>query len=91
MFADLTAVQNNHVYIIAGDFRNNAMGGVLGAVYLAKTLYPDLYSDLNPQTIHQDYITQFLRLNYNLDEQGVFLYPALTIDGDTVGYPNGSQ
>jgi iron complex transport system substrate-binding protein len=91
MFADLTAVQNNHVYIIAGDFRNNAMGGVLGAVYLAKTLYPDLYSDLNPQTIHQDYITQFLRLDYNLDEKGVFLYPALTIDGDTVGYPNGSS
>jgi ABC-type Fe3+-hydroxamate transport system substrate-binding protein len=32
VYTSLQAVQNNHVYIIAGDFRNNAMGGVLGAV-----------------------------------------------------------
>jgi iron complex transport system substrate-binding protein len=90
MFADLTAVKNNHVYIIAGDFRNNAMGGVLGAVYLAATLYPEQFSDLNPQTIHQEYITNYLRLDYNLDNSGVFLYPALNINGDVVGVPNGA-
>jgi iron complex transport system substrate-binding protein len=91
MFASVNAFKNNHVYIIAGDFRNNAMGGVLGAVYLSKVLYPDLFSDWNPQTIHQEYITRFLRLNYNLDEHGVFLYPTLSINGDTVGAPNGAQ
>ncbi len=90
MFADLTAVKNNHVYIIAGDFRNNAMGGVLGAVYLAKTLYPDQFSTLNPQAIHQEYITNYLRLDYNLDNNGVFLYPALNINSDVVGIPNGA-
>ncbi len=90
MFADLTAVKNNHVYIIAGDFRNNAMGGVLGAVYLAKILYPDQFSSLNPQEIHQEYITNYLRLDYNLDNSGVFLYPALNINGDVVGIPNGA-
>jgi iron complex transport system substrate-binding protein len=91
MFASVSAFKNNHVYIIAGDFRNNAMGGVLGAVYLSKVLYPDLFSDWNPQTIHQEYVTRFLRLNYNLDEHGVFLYPTLSINGDTVGAPNGAQ
>jgi iron complex transport system substrate-binding protein len=90
MFAHLTAVKNNHVYIIAGDFRNNAMGGILGAVYLAATLYPEQFSDLNPQTIHQEYITNYLRLDYNLDNSGVFLYPALNINGDVVGVPNGA-
>ena len=90
MFADLTAVQNNHVYIIAGDFRNNAMGGVLGAVYLANVLYPDLFADLNAETIHQEYITKYLRLNYDLDNSGIFLYPALNINGDLVGIPNGA-
>ncbi|MGD6933865.1 MAG: ABC transporter substrate-binding protein [Candidatus Bathyarchaeia archaeon] len=90
MFANLTAVKNNHVYIIAGDFRNNAMGGVLGAVYLAKTLYPTQFSDLNPETIHQEYITKYLRLNYDLDTSGVFMYPGLVINGDIVGYPNGA-
>lgn len=87
-FANLKAVKNNHVYIIAGDFRNNAMGGVLGAVYIARILYPDLFSDLNPQEIHQEYVTKFLRLNYDLDEEGVFLYPSITVNGDTVGIPN---
>ncbi|MGF3523105.1 MAG: ABC transporter substrate-binding protein, partial [Candidatus Bathyarchaeia archaeon] len=89
-FASLKAVQNNHVYIIAGDFRNNAMGGVLGAVYLARTLYPDMFADLNPQEIHQEYLTRFLRLNYNLDAEGVFLYPALRINNDVVGIPNNA-
>jgi iron complex transport system substrate-binding protein len=89
-YADLAAIRNNHVYLIAGDFRNNAMGGTLGAVYMAKILYPDVFADFNPQAIHQEYITQFLRLNYDLDTQGVFLYPAITINGDTVGIPNGA-
>jgi iron complex transport system substrate-binding protein len=87
----LDAVKNNNVYMIAGDFRNNAMGGTLCAVYIAKILYPDVFTDLNPQTIHQEYITKFLRLNYNLDTNGVFLYPAIIVDGDTVGIPNGAS
>jgi iron complex transport system substrate-binding protein len=90
-YANLAAVKNNHVYMIAGDFRNNAMGGTLGAVYMAKILYPDTFTDLNPQTIQQEYITKFLRLNYNLDTNGVFLYPAITVNGDTVGIPNGTS
>jgi len=90
-FANLDAVKNNQVYLIAGDFRNNAMGGTLGAVYMAKILYPDVFTDLNPQTIHQEYITGFLRLNYNLDTNGVYLYPAITVNGDTVGIPNGAS
>jgi iron complex transport system substrate-binding protein len=89
-FSNLTAVQNGHVYMIAGDFRNNAMGGTLGAVYMAKVLYPDVFSNWNPQTIHQEYFTRFLRLNYNLDTKGVYLYPAIIVNGDTVGVPNGS-
>lgn len=91
-YANLAAVQNKHVYLIAGDFRNNAMGGTLGAVYMARILYPDVFTDLNPQSIHQEYITKYLRLdNYNLDTIGVYLYPPITINGDTVGIPNGTN
>jgi iron complex transport system substrate-binding protein len=90
-YANLTAVKNNHVYLIAGDFRNNAMGGTLGAVYMARIMYPTVFADLNPQAIQQYYITHFLRLdNYNLDNKGVWLYPAITVNGDTVGIPNGA-
>jgi len=90
-YNNLNAVKNNNIYMIAGDFRNNAMGGTLGAVYMAKILYPEIFTDLNPQTIHQEYITKFLRLNYNLDTNGVFLYPAITVNGDTLGIPNGAK
>ncbi len=88
-FANVTAVKNNHVYIISGDGRNNAMGGALAAVCMQAILYPD-QATLNPQTVYQDYITNYLHLNYNLNTQGVYLYPALTINGDIVGIPNGS-
>lgn len=89
-FAGIDAVTNGNVYIMAGDFRNNAMGGTLGAVYMAKVLHPDAFPDLDPEAVHQEYITRFLRLDYDLDEQGVFLYPAIDIDGDLVGIPNNS-
>ncbi|MEM2098597.1 MAG: ABC transporter substrate-binding protein [Candidatus Bathyarchaeia archaeon] len=87
-FAGVSAFKNGKVYIIAGDFRNNAMGGVLGAVYLAKILHPTLFVDLNPEAIHQEYITRFLRLNYNLNQHGVFLYPPLNINSNLVGIPD---
>jgi iron complex transport system substrate-binding protein len=89
-FVDLSAVKNNHVYMIAGDCRNNAMGGTLGAVYMAKILYPDVFTNLNPQQIQQEYFTHFLRLDYDLDTKGVYLYPPITVNGDTVGIPNGA-
>ena len=89
-FANIDAIKNGNVYIMSGDFRNNAMGGTLGAVYMAKILHPDLFTDLDPEAIHQEYITQFLRLDYSLDEHGVFLYPAINVDGDLVGIPNNS-
>ncbi|PVX23036.1 MAG: hypothetical protein CW716_13050 [Candidatus Bathyarchaeum sp.] len=89
-FANIDAMKNGNVYIIAGDFRNNAMGGTLGAVYLAKILHPDLFTDLDPEAVHQEYITRFLGLNYSLEEHGAFLYPAININNDLVGIPNNS-
>ncbi|WGM89881.1 MAG: ABC transporter substrate-binding protein [Candidatus Bathyarchaeum tardum] len=87
-FANLDAVKNDNVYIMAGDFRNNAMGGTLGAVYLAKILHPETFSDLDPEAIHQEYVTKFMGLDYSLDEHGVFLYPAININGNLMGIPN---
>jgi hypothetical protein len=33
--------------------------------------------DLDPQAIHQEYLTRFQGLDYDLGEQGVFVYPPL--------------
>ncbi len=87
-FSNVDAVKNNHVYIMAGDFRNNAMGGTLGAVYMAKILHPETFADLDPEAIQQEYVTKFMGLDYSLDEHGVFLYPAININGNLMGTPN---
>ena len=47
----------------------------LGYAYLAKWLHPDLFKDFDPQAIHQEYLTRFMGIDYDLDEHGVFVYP----------------
>ncbi|MEM2943906.1 MAG: ABC transporter substrate-binding protein [Methanomassiliicoccales archaeon] len=88
LLSSVKAVRNGDVYIIAGDFRNNAMGSVLGAVYLAKILQPELFEDLDPEAIHQEYISYWLNLEYDLDEHGTFLFPPIVIGDDVIGAPN---
>ena len=43
-YANLTAVRNNHVYIINGNLRNDASKGLIGAAYLAKIFHPTRWS-----------------------------------------------
>ena len=78
LLAELQAVQRDRIYITAGDFRNNAMGGVLGAAYLARILHPELFADLDPQAIHQTFVTDWMGIDFDLSQDGVFIAPALT-------------
>ncbi|MDD2755730.1 MAG: ABC transporter substrate-binding protein [Methanothrix sp.] len=75
-YANLTAVRNNHVYIINGNLRNDASKGLIGAAYLAKIFHPDKVK-LDPEDLHQEYLQKFLGLDYDLDLHGVFIYPPL--------------
>jgi iron complex transport system substrate-binding protein len=75
-YANLTAVRNNHVYIINGNLRNDASKGLIGAAYLAKIFHPDEVK-LDPEDLHQEYLQKFLGLDYDLDQHGVFIYPPL--------------
>jgi len=71
---DITAVENGNVYILSID----VFGGAkyfIGLDYLAKIIQTDLVSDLDPKTVHQEYITRFQELDYNLENHGVFVYP----------------
>ncbi|MCK4733869.1 MAG: ABC transporter substrate-binding protein, partial [Methanophagales archaeon] len=75
VLANVAAVKTGNVYIMNGIFRNDVTGGVTGAVYIAKLLYPNLFEDLDPEEIHQEYLTRFMQVDYDLDEHGVFVYP----------------
>lgn len=71
---DINAVKNGDVYILSIDVFAGAKYFV-GLNYLAKILHPDLFSDLDPEAVHQEYITRFQGLDYDLDKHGVFVYP----------------
>jgi iron complex transport system substrate-binding protein len=70
------AVKNERVYVISGDF---ALGPqmTIGTVAVAKWLYPELFSDLDPEAIHQEFLRDFMHVDYDLAEHGAFAYPPM--------------
>ncbi|HQI68359.1 MAG: ABC transporter substrate-binding protein [Methanothrix sp.] len=72
--ANITAVKDRKVYCFSTDI-STGLSYWLGIVYMAKILHPDIFSDLDPQAIHQEYLTRFQHLDYDLDKHGVFVYP----------------
>ncbi|MGH4037669.1 MAG: ABC transporter substrate-binding protein [Sphaerochaeta sp.] len=68
--ADTQAVKTNNVSMIYGDIFEDSW--FIGISYLAKYFHPDLFEDLNPIQIQQEYITRFQGLKYDLNKQGVF-------------------
>jgi iron complex transport system substrate-binding protein len=76
--AEVTAVKTGNVYMMAAlDLATAGSGCLLGTAYLAKWFHPELFADLDPKAIHQEYIDRFQRIDYDLDEHGVLVYPPL--------------
>ncbi|MBF9016516.1 MULTISPECIES: ABC transporter substrate-binding protein [unclassified Oceanispirochaeta] len=74
IYSGFEAVKNKRVYMIAGEFFGTPRF-IIGYAYMAKWFHPALFSDFDPQTIHQEYLTRFMRIDYDLNEHGVFIYP----------------
>ncbi len=74
---DVAAVKNESVYIFPYGFVCTPTHFICTA-YLAKWFHPELFEDLNPKAIHQEYLTRFLEVDYDLDEHGVFVYPEVS-------------
>ena len=71
-FDTMDAVKGEEVYVIAEAIYSRSW--FIGAPYLAKWFHPELFEDLDPNAIHQEYLTRFQRIDYDLDEHGVFVY-----------------
>lgn len=71
---NINAVNNDRVFIMSDSIMTKASYFV-GIAYFAKIFYPDLFMDLDPEKVHQEYLTRFQRLDYNLQEHGIFVYP----------------
>jgi iron complex transport system substrate-binding protein len=74
-FNDVDAIKNSRIYAIAPHIIK--VPYIVGVTYYAKWLHPDIFEDLDPKAIHQEYLTRFLNLDYDLNTHGVFAYPLL--------------
>ena len=76
---NVKAVKGGRVYVITpyvacGNYNSGARG-FLEFTYLAKWFHLELFEDLDPKAIHQEYLTRFQGLDIDLDKKGVFVYP----------------
>jgi len=71
---DVSAVKNKRVYVLSYRY-TNGLTYPASRARVAKWFYPDLFADIDPSAIHQEYITQFLGSDYNVSRQGAFSYP----------------
>ena len=76
-FANVAAVKNEKVQMIAVCVRGGYGSDAIGIAYYAKFFHPVLFEDLDPQAIHQEFLTRFQRIDYDVYEHGVFVYPPL--------------
>ncbi len=74
--ADVNAVKNGRVYIIDTDLQYG-LDTIVAMGYTAKWIHPELFEDLDPKAIHQQFL-RFQGLDYDLDNRGVFVYPPLS-------------
>ena len=76
--SDITAVKEGRVYVVGQEIVSGPRA-LVAIAYMAKWFHPDIFEDLDPQAIHQEYLTRFQGLDYDLDEHGVFVYPPLEV------------
>jgi iron complex transport system substrate-binding protein len=75
-FNETNAAHDGKVYVTY--FINTLGPGYhIGVLYFAKWLYPELFQDLDPVAVHQEYIDKFQNVDYDLKEHGIFVYPPL--------------
>ena len=74
--AKVTAVRTGNVYIMNHiDIAAAGGGCLIGTACMAKWLQPELFEDLDPRAIHQEYLDRFQHFDFNVYEHGVFVYP----------------
>jgi iron complex transport system substrate-binding protein len=73
-FGEIPAVNNNRIHIMQGEV-SGGLADVVGLAYYAEWFHPDLFENMDAQTIHQEYIDEFCGIDFDVAEHGVFVYP----------------
>jgi iron complex transport system substrate-binding protein len=75
-WGEISAVKEGRVYVISNDVLSGAKH-FIGVAYMSKILHPELFEDLDPVAEHQEYLTRFQGLDYDLGDHGAFIYPPI--------------
>jgi len=73
-FDRIQAVRDNRVYIVTSGYAFGT-GSPAALVRVASWLYPDLFTDLDPDEIHAEYLERFTRTGREIRESGTFYFP----------------
>jgi iron complex transport system substrate-binding protein len=74
VFTGSNAVKNNRVYLYHSDLASTHRY-IIGIAYWAKWFHPELFKDLDPKAIHQEYLRKFMHIDYDLNTHGFIVYP----------------
>ena len=69
--ANILAVKNRKVYCSEMSIRN--IRYFVGLAYWAKWFHPELFEDLDPKAINEEYLEKFQGMPY----RGIYVYPEL--------------
>ena len=74
-FSEISAVKNNRVYVVSHAYiLCGGDSGLIGSMYYAKWLYPDRFADIDPQEMHQEFVTTFQHLDLSI-KGTICVYP----------------
>lgn len=66
----MSAVKNNRVYLV--DWSSTINRYIVGGCFMAKCIHPELFKDIDPESVNKEYFKKFLGFN----SQGTWTYPA---------------
>jgi iron complex transport system substrate-binding protein len=68
--ANVGAVRDGQVHVLSSK-TNSGLRSIVGELYLAKWFHPQLFEDVDPESVHEDLIRKF----YGLGLEEVYAYP----------------
>ncbi len=77
-FANVNAVKNEQIFMVSHPYiLCGGASGLIGTLYYAKWLYPDLFADMDVQAVHQEFVTRFQHLDLDVKDS-ISAYPPPT-------------
>ena len=70
--ANVTAIRNENVYVLSAWEVLDTPRFFVGLTYIAKILHPELFNELDPEKLHEEYLQRFQKVPY----RGIYIYPS---------------